>query len=258
MASRASSLIQPRWAACPSARMICSSRSWCVRGAPRAVASPVSRSPARRVSMVRITEHDESASAAEEGASARRDGDDAAPRGGGSSGASAGASVARPAPASAAPRSDDAEAHKARGNAAFGDLFAYISGNNAARAEIEMTAPVLEGRILSMTAPVTEIADRNARTMQFFLPRGFETANAPKPTNPAVTLEDVPPAYYAAIIYSGFSSDRNFQKHHKLLKAALSRDGLEIIGAPIKATYDAPYTPPFLRRNEALFRLVWK
>ena len=71
--------------------------------------------------MVRITEHDESASAAEEGASARRDGDDAAPRGGGSSGASAGASVARPAPASVAPRSDDAEAHKARGNAAFGE-----------------------------------------------------------------------------------------------------------------------------------------
>ena len=73
--------------------------------------------------MVRITEHDESASAAEEGASARRDGDDAAPRGGGSSGASAGASVARPAPASddLSERSDDAEAHKARGNAAFGE-----------------------------------------------------------------------------------------------------------------------------------------
>ena len=132
------------------------------------------------------------------------------------------------------------------GQSGFRALFNYISGQNMAAQKIEMTAPV------------TEIADRNARTMQFFLPRGFETANAPKPTNPAVTLEDVPPAYYAAIIYPGFSSDRNFQKHHKLLKAALLRDGLEIIGAPIKATYDAPYTPPFLRRNEALFRLVWK
>ena len=144
------------------------------------------------------------------------------------------------------------------GQSGFRALFNYISGQNMAAQKIEMTAPVLEGQILSMTAPVTEIADKNARTMQFFLPRRFETENAPKPTNPAVTLEDVPPAYYAAIIYSGFSSDRNFQKHHKLLKAALSKDGLEIIGAPIKATYDAPYTPPFLRRNEALFRLVWK
>ena len=144
------------------------------------------------------------------------------------------------------------------GQSGFRALFNYISGQNMAAQKIEMTAPVLEGQMLSMTPPVTEIADRNARTMQFFLPRGFETANAPKPTNLAVTLEDVPPAYYAAIIYSGFSSDRNFQKHHKLLKAALLRDGLEIIGAPIKATYDAPYIPPFLRRNEALFRLVWK
>jgi hypothetical protein len=144
------------------------------------------------------------------------------------------------------------------GQGGFRALFNYISGQNMAAQKIEMTAPVLEGQMLSMTAPVTEIADRNARTMQFFLPRGFETANAPKPTNPAVTLEDVPPAYYAAIIYSGFSSDKNFQKHHKLLKAALLKDGLQIIGAPIKATYDAPYTPPFLRRNEALFRLVWK
>ena len=68
---------------------------------------------------------------------------------------------------------------------------------------------------------------------------------------------DLPDEYFAVISYSGFASDSNFEKHHKELKAALDKDGMVITGPPIKATYNSPFTPPFLRRNEAMYPLEW-
>jgi len=52
-------------------------------------------------------------------------------------------------------------------------------------------------------------------------------------------------------------SDSNFVKHHEELKAAMERDGLISAGPPLKATYNSPFTPPFLRRNEAMYPLKW-
>ena len=50
----------------------------------------------------------------------------------------------------------------------------------------------------------------------------------------------------------GFASDGNFEEHYTELKAALDKDGMVIKGPPIKATYNSPFTLPFLRRNEAM------
>ena len=35
-------------------------------------------------------------------------------------------------------------------------------------------------------------------------------------------------------------------------------DNIEILNTAIRATYNGPFTLPFLRRNEAMFRVVWK
>ena len=105
---------------------------------------------------------------------------------------------------------------------------------------------------IDMTAPVTQSENNGQMVMRFFLPSNYSKQNAPKPTDKRVQIIDLPDEYFAVISYSGFASDSNFIKHHEELKVAMERDGLIVTGPPLKATYNSPFNPPFLRRNEAM------
>jgi hypothetical protein len=94
-------------------------------------------------------------------------------------------------------------------------------------------------------------------SMRFFLPMQYSKQNAPEPNDERVRIIDLPTEYFAVISYSGFASDGNFEEHYTKLKAALGKDGMVIKGSPIKATYNSPFTLPFLRRNEAMYPLEW-
>ena len=63
--------------------------------------------------------------------------------------------------------------------------------------------------------------------------------------------------YFAVMKYSGRLTDKNFNKHKKLLKTKLNEDKIEIISKVIKATYNGPFTLPLFRRNEVMFRIVF-
>ena len=139
----------------------------------------------------------------------------------------------------------------------FRVLFDYISGANKNIQEIQMTVPVTQSKEIDMTAPVTLSEYNDQMIMRFFLPSRYSKQNAPKPTDKRVQIIDLPDEYFAVISYSGFASDSNFIKHHEELKAAMERDGLIATGPPLKATYNSPFTPPFLRRNEAMYLLKW-
>ena len=139
----------------------------------------------------------------------------------------------------------------------FRVLFDYISGANKDIQEIQMTVPVTQSKEIDMTAPVTQSNNNGQMVMRFFLPSNYSKQNAPKPTNKKVQIIDLPEEYFAVISYSGFASNSNFVKHHEELNAAIERDGLVAIGPPLKATYNSPFTPPFLRRNEAMYPLKW-
>ena len=139
----------------------------------------------------------------------------------------------------------------------FRVLFDYISGANKDIQEIQMTVPVTQSKEIDMTAPVTQSDNNGQMVMRFFLTSNYSKQNAPKPTDKRVQIIDLPDEYFAVISYSGFASDSNFIKHHEELKAAMERDGLIAIGPPLKATYNSPFTPPFLRRNEAMYPLKW-
>ena len=139
----------------------------------------------------------------------------------------------------------------------FRVLFDYISGANRGSKEVEMTIPVTQSKEIDMTVPVTQSASDGKMNMRFFLPKQYSKQNAPEPNDERIKIIDLPEEYFAVISYSGFASDSNFEEYHKELKAALDKDGMVIKGPPIKATYNSPFTPPFLRRNETMYPLQW-
>jgi DNA gyrase inhibitor GyrI len=94
--------------------------------------------------------------------------------------------------------------------------------------------------------------------MQFYLPSKFNKETTPIPTNPDLEITTITGGYYAVIKYSGRSSDKNFEKHSEILREKLLEDKISIKGSAIKATYNSPFTLPFLRRNEAMFSIDWK
>jgi hypothetical protein len=139
----------------------------------------------------------------------------------------------------------------------FRILFDYISGANKGSKEVEMTIPVTQSEEIDMTVPVTQSGADGKMSMRFFLPKQYSRQNAPEPNDKRISIIELPEEYFAVISYSGFASDNNFEEHHKELEAALKQDGLVARGPPLKATYNSPFTPPFLRRNEAMYLLEW-
>ena len=131
-------------------------------------------------------------------------------------------------------------------NSSFRNLFNYISGAN------------IDSEKIQMTTPVTQSAKSSEMVMQFYLPSKFTKKTAPVPTDPRVKLITIEEGHYAVIKYSGRLTDKNFNKHKKILKENLIEDKIEIIGPAIKATYNGPFTLPILRRNEAMFHVDWK
>ena len=131
-------------------------------------------------------------------------------------------------------------------NSSFRNLFNYISGAN------------IDSEKIKMTTPVTQSEVNSEMVMQFYLPSKFTKKTAPVPTDPRVELRTIEEGHYAVIKYSGRLTDKNFNKHKKILKENLIEDKIEIIGPAIKATYNGPFTLPILRRNEAMFHVDWR
>ena len=140
-------------------------------------------------------------------------------------------------------------------NGAFQRLFKYISGANVQSSKIAMTVPVTQSTKIAMTAPVTQSMGKDGTAMRFFLPASYTMDTAPVPSDDRVKLVLVRGGIYAVHRYSGRSSVKNFNDAAQTLFDALRRDGLTAVGVPIKATYNGPFTPFFLRRNEAMVRI---
>ena len=130
-------------------------------------------------------------------------------------------------------------------NNSFRKLFNYISGNNEKNEEIKMTVPV------------TQMEKKGNMTMQFYLPSKFNKDNVPNPSRSDVEIVNIEGGYYAVIRYSGRASDKNFIKHKEILENELKKDNISIKSPAIKASYNSPFTLPMLRRNEAMFEIIW-
>jgi SOUL heme-binding protein len=147
-------------------------------------------------------------------------------------------------------------------NQAFRLLFDYIAGANqtsdSGNARIAMTAPVeLRGKErLAMTVPVQASEISGGLRMQFFLPGKYDADNAPKPRDPRVRVVTVPGETIAVLRFSG--SDAHFPQRQAELIDRLAGSPWQPSAAPYALSYDAPFTIPFLRRNEAAVAVTAK
>jgi hypothetical protein len=143
-------------------------------------------------------------------------------------------------------------------NNAFGLLFRYISGANTTSSKVAMTVPVAQSEKISMTVPVATSEIAGGRYMQFFLPESYSPENAPKPTDPRVELVLVEGGHYAVYKYSGFANESNFANAKVKLLEIIEQLGITPVSEVIRATYNGPFTLPFMRRNEAMVRIKFK
>ena len=141
------------------------------------------------------------------------------------------------------------------GSVAFKILFGYISGDNRSRQEVEMTAPVsqqVNREKINMTAPVGQQPIDDKWVVSFMMPASYTMKTLPVPENPKVTLRQVPGRRMAVVRYTGFWSERGYLDNKMKLEAWIRENELKVVGDPIWARYNPPFTPWFLRRNEIL------
>jgi hypothetical protein len=144
-------------------------------------------------------------------------------------------------------------------SAGFRLLADFIFGNNVARDEIAMTAPVDRTRSekIAMTAPVDRTAKGDRWTVAFTMPSEYTLETLPRPNNPKVHIREIPPQTYAVMRFRGSPSEPVVQRRMDDLQRKVADAGLTADGsAPTYARYDPPWTPGFLRRNEIFVRLA--
>jgi len=141
------------------------------------------------------------------------------------------------------------------GNKAFDRLFRYISGDNRSRKKVAMTAPVSQqpmGENIKMTAPVGQRRVQEKWAVSFMMPASYTIKTLPEPEDQNISLRQVPARRMASVRYSGFWSEERYFKYKSELELWIKEKGLTIVGDPIWARYNPPFTPWFLRRNEIL------
>lgn len=140
----------------------------------------------------------------------------------------------------------------------------YIFGGNTKKESIAMTAPVVaqkgEGEKISesiaMTAPVVATNKGDSQTISFGMPRSYTLETLPTPNDPRVKIVMIPAKKYAVLQFSWYRSDARIKSMQEKLLSALARDGIATEGSTAYAGYNAPWTPPWMNRNEVLVEVI--
>ena len=131
----------------------------------------------------------------------------------------------------------------------FRRIAAYIFGSNTPAQKIAMTAPVTQQQT-SIPCDSAEPVDRQAWIVRFVMPATYILETLPAPNDSRVKLLSLGARRYVVIRFSGSSNDQNIRRHLDMLRKHVDEQNLRILGHPVMAFYDPPWTLPFLRRNE--------
>ena len=126
------------------------------------------------------------------------------------------------------------------GGNGFDRLFNYINGNNQRSQKIAMTAPVIDK------------LDGQQSTTSFVMPSHMSMADLPLPNDSALTPGEINARQVATIRFPGTINARELDNKRAELGDWLKRKGLRPLGPMELARYNAPYVPPFARRNELM------
>lgn len=133
----------------------------------------------------------------------------------------------------------------------------YIFGNNTVQRDIAMTAPVQqqESQKIAMTAPVQQQSTGRSWQISFVMPSKYSMETLPEPKNDRVRLKEILTKKFVVIEFSGTNSNENVTKHENQLMNYTEANQIKIIGSPKYAFYNAPWTLPFMRRNEVMIEI---
>ena len=143
----------------------------------------------------------------------------------------------------------------------FSLLADYIFGNNTKKEtseKIAMTAPVQqqESQKIAMTAPVQQTPTDRSWKVNFVMPAEYTIDTLPTPNNSRVVLKELPSRTFVVICFSGGNSDGNMRTHEEELMNYIEQNDISIVGAPVYAFYDPPFTLNAFRRNEIMLEIV--
>lgn len=140
---------------------------------------------------------------------------------------------------------------------AFEGLAGYIFGDNSGAVKLAMTSPVgQKPERMAMTGPVVEKPGGGGWTMTFFLSNDLDSA-PPRPNDPAIELVREPERLVAALQYSGNNSEQaRADSRRRLLAELAGHPRWRVDEGVYWAQYDAPFTLPFVKRNEAMVEVV--
>ncbi|QDT04789.1 SOUL heme-binding protein [Rubripirellula lacrimiformis] len=132
----------------------------------------------------------------------------------------------------------------------FMKLFGYISGANESEQKISMTTPVFMEN---------DKADSEAQ-MGFVMPKDVAAGGVPVPTGADVDVRKRSGGRFAVLRFSGRINAKLAKESEAKLRQWMKSKGLVAADDPGNsgveaASYDPPFTPGPLRRNEVLIRL---
>lgn len=144
-------------------------------------------------------------------------------------------------------------------NKGFRIVAGYIFGGNTKKESIAMTTPVIEksgkSESIAMTTPVMATVEGESHTIAFGMPRSYTLETLPTPNDSRIQIVTIPEKKMAAIRFSGIRTAARVESKKNELLEELKKDNAAIIGEVQYAGYNAPWTPPWMTRNEVLVEI---
>ena len=121
---------------------------------------------------------------------------------------------------------------------------------------MEKTTPVAQiqkNEKSAMTTPVAQIGAGDKWIVQFMMPSQYTLDTLPKAKDEQIQFKMTKAVKMVVIRFPGLISQMNLAKHLEVLEGFIFKESMKVQRPYQYMFYDAPWTLPFMRRNEIAF-----